>query len=383
MSKKSALFALTWSVVLLSMLVFTPRSQWLETSALYAVLLLLTAGLLTPAIRAFVSRRRRTVMIAGGCVIVTGVGALVASLLLGASTEVVASVFSASLLVGILLLMLPRLVASVSNGVEAQNNVRNAAPASQQFQPTLEVRRTLAVLAARSGPLLRVVGPWFLIFCLLPLLLIGASFWKPLQQNRDLAALFLLGLLAVLIAVICLLLVATLQWARFIVTNREPSWSDFPAKALWGLLWRWLVFGAVFRVTGEIEPWLRAHLPGAVSWEVTGLRTLIVLALLVLASPFALALPAIALGVPNKSAEARMKGMRAAGRGYYIGAALLLAPYCVGSWLLDLASEAYKGSSMLATWAFLDALLLFIAFIVGSTYVARIYVKGMEVPVAS
>jgi hypothetical protein len=186
----------------------------------------------------------------------------------------------------------------------------------------------------------------------------------------------LLGLVVVILLEIAFLLVATIQWTRFAATKQEPRLTAFPGKALWGWSWRWMIYGGLFRSIDRVQPWIKAHLPAAAPWQLDGLQGLIGLAALILFSPFALVLPAVALNAADRGIAASMRGFRLVGRKYYLGAALILAPYAVTSWVLGILYAAYKGPVAVVANVGASALLLFVTMIVGMTYLTRIYLRG-------
>lgn len=365
----------------LAMFGLAPRSEWPEVGLGLAVLALLMGALMTPAIRGLAQRSKSGTQIAGLISIGLAVCALVAGLatsppILAANLTV--GVFSILLILGLSLFQLPGASASVESALDAQKVAARVRPTLGGFHPMDEVKGAYAYIWQNKVSLARVAGPWLLALCALPILLFHPDFWKGvIGHNRTAAGWFLAGLVAFFFAELCLVLVLSIQWTRFIVTDREPRWRDFPGKALWGLLWRWVIFGAIFRATDQIEPWLKAHLPGANAWELLAMDRLCFLAILVLASPFALALPPIALNEPSKSAGARTLAFSLAGRKYYLGSALILAPFLALFFIVDLLLTGTVASGVTATVAICEVALTVCLLIVAVTYVSRVYVRGV------
>ncbi|MGH6957896.1 MAG: hypothetical protein ACREEW_14615, partial [Caulobacteraceae bacterium] len=202
---------------------------------------------------------------------------------------------------------------------------------------------------------------------------------NPFAGNRELAEVWLLGLLIFLIVEIGLALVAAIQWTRFVATEREPSWRDFPGKALWGWFWRWIILGVIFRATDGIEAWLKSQMAGAATWQAQGVDGLIVFAALVLASPFALGLPTVALGLTGRGAESRIRAIRVAGRKYYLGAAIILAPSFLLIWLLNLVPVRSAPWGLLAVVGISEVFVLVATVLISLTYVTQVYLKGQAI----
>jgi hypothetical protein len=364
-----------------AMLAFTPASEWAEMGAIFGLGLLVFAAQLVPTARRLILGHRRAV-------IAIGIAATAGSLLLIFATLSSPSSVDPAwggmvavylMLIGPLVIFLPfmakrmerELAVLKATGVVAQ-------PTPGTFSPGAEVRDILAELISQKGALVRVVGPWFLLFCVPPMVFINVDYWKALaDRDRSFAAAILLGLVVVVLAEIALLLVAMIQWTRFTATKQEPRLRAFPGKALWGWVWRWVIYGALFRFVGEMEPWMKGHLPGAAQWQLDGLQGLAGFVALVLFSPFALVLPAVALGAADTGITASMRGYRLVGRKYYLGAALILAPYTLASWGLGILSDHLKGPAVAVACVGAWVILWFLTTIVGMTYLTRIYLRGV------
>lgn len=380
MTKRYLWPAIVLIVVGLAMFGLAPHSDWPAVGLSLAVLGLLMGALMTPAIRGLARKNKSWARVAGLISIGLAVCALVAGVVTSPpilSTNLTVGVFSILLFLGLLLFQLPRASANVESALDAQKVAARVRPTLGGFHPLDEVKGTYGYVWQNKVSLARVAGPWLLAFCALPILLFHPDFWKGvIGDNRAAAVWFLAGLVAFIFAEVCLVLVISIQWTRFIVTRHESRWRDFPGKALWRLLWRWVIFGVIFRATDQIEPWLKAHLPGASAWELLAMDRLCFLAILVLASPFALALPPIALNEPSKSAGARTLAFGLAGRKYYLGSALILAPFLVLFFVVDLLLTGTHDSGVTTAVALCEVALTVCLMILAITYVTRVYVRG-------
>ena len=381
MTKRYLRSAIVLIVVGITMFGLAPRSDWPVISATLAVGMLLVGALMTPAIRDLARKNKRMARTAGLISIGLAICALAAGLALSPpifSTDVTVGAFSILLILGMLLFQLPGASASVESALDAQKVAERVRPTLGGFHPVEEVKATYAYLWRNKASLAKVAGPWLLAICVMPVLLFHPDFWNGIiGHNRALAQWVLAGFVAFILTEFCFVLAVSIQWMRFVATGREPRWFSFPGKAVWGLFWRWIIFGSIFRATHQIAPWLKAHIEGASSWELLALDKLCLLAILVLASPFALGLPSIALNEPSRSAAARTLAFGIAGRKYYLGSVLILAPFLVLLFVLDLLFDQTHNPSITTTLAMCEAALLFCLLVVGTTYVTRLYVNGV------
>ena len=383
MGKKYLWLALVLATVVFATMAFTPGSERAEMAAIFGLMASLVAVLQVPKARRFILRHPRIT-------ITLGVGAVAISLVVLFSTLSASSVDPKSvgtaaaflILIGLFAIFLPFMAKRAEKDVAAWKSTEMVVQGKPgTFNPEGEVRAVLAELNENRGALLRVVGPWFLLFCGLPMVFINVDYWKGLaDHDRGSAMMIVLGVLVVFLAELAFLFAAMILWTRFAATKQEPRLAAFPGKALWGWAWRWLIYGALFRSLDRIEPWLKTQLPGAAQWQLDGVQGLIGLAALVLFSPFALVLPAVALNAADKGIAASMRGFRLVGRRYYLGAALILAPYAVASWALSVLYEYEKGTVALAVNAGASLVLFFVTAIVGMTYQTRIYLWGTVAP---
>jgi hypothetical protein len=252
---------------------------------------------------------------------------------------------------------------------------RKAPPAPPpRFSPAGDVAEALYLLVRERLAAAKAVGPWFLLFCLLPLAFVDVAFWKDLT-HRELT-LALIALLGFLTAFLCLPLIAAIQWARFLATGREPRLMDVPLGAIWGFLWRLFFAGVILRAINGAEPWLKAHLPSALPWMVSGLSELFSLLVLVLASPWAMVFVAVAVGAKDKSTATALRAARGVGRRFYLGMLLILAPVILLSWLTETGSKT--SDVTVADWVtfFGWSLAVFLTMIVATTYLTRIYLRN-------
>jgi hypothetical protein len=185
-------------------------------------------------------------------------------------------------------------------------------------------------------------------------------------------------LLIFLVVFICLPLVASIRWARYLATGERGQLFDVPLSALWGFLWRLFFAGVVFRAVNGAEPWLKSQMPGAEPWLLSALAGFISLLVLVLASPWAMIFVAVALGSPDRSMQSALRAARSTGRGIYVGMLLILAPSIFLLWLTGLLPTGSDLSLISwATWlAF--ALTSFLSLIVATTYLTGIYLRGPQ-----
>lgn len=364
------------------MLAFTPVSEWAQMGAIFGLMVAAIVALQMPQARRFILRRPRSIIVAG-------IGALGISLLVlfsafssrSVDPKVGGTAAAFLIFVSAFVIALPFMAKRVEKDMAIWNATEAARYTPGAFSPTGEVKAILTGLIAQRGALLRVVGPWFLLFCVLPMTFINVEYWKEfVDRDRRSAIIFLLMLVVVIMIELALVFVAMIQWIRFAATKQEPRLTAFPGKALWGWTWRWLIYGAIYRSLDEIEPWLKVQLPTAALWQLDGLQGLIGLAILVLFSPFALVLPAVALDAPDKGIAASMRGFRLVGRKYYVGTFIILAPYAVVSWMLGALSDIYKEPVAVAANVGAAVILFFGTTIVAMTYLTRVYVHGESVP---
>lgn len=382
MNWKSVWTAVVIAAIFAAMVAFSPPGDRAEMGSLFALVAVIIGVQSIPAFRRFVLRHVRWTVAIGIGAILVGLLVLVAPLTrpvadkdLGASTWA----FILLLLGGVFTILMPSTMRRFEADTAAWKSIKGRKPEPGGFHPAAEVKAILADLIGHKAALARVVGPWLLLFCLIPALAVFGADWKALlHRHRGLGVWVLLGFGVLIFLEIGLLLVAAIQWTRFAATRREPRLTAFPGKALWGWTWRWVVFGGLTRSLGQVEPWLKAHLPGAAPWQMDGLLSLIGFSALVLASPFALVLPAIALNAADKGTIAAMRGFRLVGRKYYLGVALILGPYSASSWVLNSLYENFKGPAVEAVSLVASLVLVLVTVLVGITYLTRIYLLGAE-----
>lgn len=379
--KKYIWIGVVFAVMLAAMLALTPVSEWAQMGAIFGLMVLAIAALSVRTARRFILGHPRSITGAG-------IGAVAISLfvlfsaLSSPSVDPEAGGTAAALLilVGSLVIALPFMAKRVEKDTAVLATEGAAQRTSGAFSPEAEVKGILAELVEHRGALLRVVGPWFLLFCVVPLAFINVDYWKGLADgDRGAAMMILLGLVVVVLAELAFLFVAMIQWTRFAATKQEPRLTAFPGKALWGWAWRWFIYGAGFRSLDGLEPWLKEHLPAAAQWQLDGVQGLLGFVVLVLFSPFLLVLPAVALNAADKGIAASMRGFRLVGRKYYLAAALILAPYALASWGLGVLYDHHKGPAAAVTNVGASVILLFVTMIVGMTYLTRIYLRGATV----
>jgi hypothetical protein len=244
------------------------------------------------------------------------------------------------------------------------------------FSATDNVMGALGLLVHQRVALARVAGPWFLLFCVLPLAVIRLDLKDVTAGHSGPILAALLGLLAFILILICLPLVASIQWARFLATGQQPRLIDVPLKAVWGFLWRLFFSGIVLRTINGAEPWLKAHMPAATPWMISGLSGLFSLAVLVLASPFAMIFVAVAINAPDQSMQGALRRARGVGRRFYLGMLLILTPPILASWVLGLAPAGKDLDPTEWLQFFVWALVFFLTLVVATTYLTRVYLLG-------
>lgn len=294
------------------------------------------------------------------------------------NVELSADAFCALLLVGSFLIWLPYMSATTDRAVEAQKLVRSAGPiGADRISAISEASEALSDPITQWTSFTQVVGPWFLAFCILPLLLEmlnRTAKSTPVSQGH--AMLLLLALLGLILAGYLILIIVGIQWTRFVVTYRKPHPFSIPGGALWACVWRLLIFGSVFRATQGIEPWLARQLPGMAPAVLHAMSEAAVFALALLATPFALSLTAAALGASTRAAEMRMRVFRTTGRRVYLGAALVLAPFFVVAWLYDAFSAQLQGPIARMSTAYIYFIALFLTVTALAGYFGRLYAKS-------
>jgi hypothetical protein len=238
-----------------------------------------------------------------------------------------------------------------------------------------EVAAAFHLLLDERGAVGWIAGPWFLIFCALPLAFLDVGLLTRFSHQYPLVALLLLILF--LIAWGALPLIASIQWARHIAAGQRPKLFEVPVGPLWGFLWRLFLAGVVLRMIGAAEPWLQSQLPGAPAWMVSGLSGLFSLLVLVAVSPWAMVLVAVALGSEDRSTHSALRAASGTGSGFYLGMLLILAPITLLWWLVGLAPAA-QGQG-LGAWLgyFVSALAVFLTLIVATTYLTRLYLNRL------
>ncbi|HEX4096296.1 MAG TPA: hypothetical protein VHX64_06180, partial [Caulobacteraceae bacterium] len=224
----------------------------------------------------------------------------------------------------------------------ARADIEASGAATPKPVPLARVRGDVAaafhLLLDERGAVGWIAGPWFLIFCALPLAFLDVGLLTRLSHQYPLVALLLLILLLIVWG--ALPLIASIQWARHIATGQRPKLFEVPVGPLWGFIWRLFLAGVVLRAVSAAEPWLQSQLPGAQAWLVSGLSGLFSLLLLVVVSPWAMVLVAVALGSEDRSTYSALRAARGTGSGFYLGMLLILAPITLLWWLVGLAPAA-------------------------------------------
>lgn len=360
---------------------FSPRAQWPQTVAIALVLVALFGGLMAPPIRSAALQRRRAFIWTGIAIMVLSVGAIPISLAYpsAVSVDVGAGSFVALFLVGYMVTTLPQMSTTVERAVQVQKSLGPyRIVADRPLDPATEAVEALRAPVDQLGPFIRVVGPWLAAFCALPTVLVVLDQTaKPASMDSSQAMTVLLVFLGLILAGFLIMILAAIQWTRLVATGQEPALARIPGRALWGWTWRLFVFAWIFRFGDKIEPWLGQHLPSAEHWELHALSEAVLLCLSVLVTPFAMSLTSIALGDPDRAIEARGKIFRATGRKIYAGAAIVLAPYFLFSWVQDTFGDQAKGTAAQMALGYVYLIILFLTVIAFFGYLARLYARAV------
>ena len=372
--------AIILGIVVAGAFVFVPRGQALGIgAAMGAMMAMIVVGQLS-APKAFILKHPRAVAVAGWTTAGSG---LVVALALGwksdESTMVPGMMVSVA---GVALATLPRSL-KVSEDIKAQAQAKASAKPSGASSALREGLNALASPLQDLRTSSVVLGPWVALFLIPPtaaivaVLVFGADGAKRLGHGGAIAVLW--ALLAGIVIMYGALMIAAIQWTRFVSEGQPPKFG-VPWRPLWSFAWRWIVFGGVSRVSGRFGPWLNTHAPSLPHWASSGLTNLVGLAFLTLMSPLGLVLPAIALREKDVSIARVLGDMRAYGRRYYLGALVVLSPFALTTWLLDLLPENHSDAPMAEAFG-LGVLAIWIAAffltVVGAvTYLARVHARA-------
>jgi len=359
---------------------FSPRAQWPQTAAIALLAVALFAGLLAPPIRRAALQRRRTFFWAGIGIMALGIGALAVTLAYPSmiSVDLGAGASVAFLLVGSMVAWLPQMSTTIERAVQVQKSLETNRPIPKgPFNPAAEAGEALRAPVGQPGPFVRVVGPWLVAFCALPIVLVVlGEAAKPAAMDRSQAVIVLLAFLGLILAGFLILILAAIQWTRFVATGQEPPLLAVPGRALWGWAWRLFIFGSIFRFSDQIEPWLTQRLPSAEPWALHTLYLAVLLCMVVLTTPFAINLTSVALGDPSRAIEARARIVRVTGPTIYAGAALVLAPYFLFAWGSDTFGDYLKGTTAQSVLGYVYLIVLFLTVVVFFGYLARLYARA-------
>lgn len=377
--------AVTTAVIFGVMMALTPSGERVATGGVVGPLLAAFMVLQASSARRFVLRHRRGAIVLGTVTIGIGLFVLFSSVSSPTFDPKAAGTATGLLmLVGAFVLILPftvQLMESLVPVANAEPPLSAAKRPRGAFRPMGEAGAALAHLSDHRGALLRVVGPWFLVCCALPTLVIMADWKSFAERGVGSALMVLLGLNLLVLAELALLCVAMIQWTRFTAIGQEPRLTDFPGRALWGWAWRGLICAPLLGFLAQVELLAETHMPAAPQWQFDGLVGLVGFSMLVLLSPLAFVLPAVALDVPDKGIAASQGGFRLTGRKFYLGAAAILAPYALATWGLDLLHDEATTPTATAAIGYtaISTLLLFGTAVVATTYLTQIYVRGASI----
>jgi hypothetical protein len=363
------------AVVVAGMMIFEPAEDRVST----AVVMTLMVGALCagqwPPLSALILRHPRVTVAIGVTLVVTGPLALIVLAFWAPDHDQNSAVTGALFptVLGVVIAVLPRSLKAAAR-IKAETTAQPADGLGVRVRAMEEAADAFGLFSREREALVQIVGPWLLLFCLLPFAFVDMTFWKGII-DRQLAVAAVI-LLLFLLAMLCLPLIAAIQWGRFLATGRRPRALDVPLGALWGFVWRLFFAGIILRVISSAEPWLKAHLPAAAPWMVDGLSGLFSLLVLVLVSPWGIVFVAVALGAEDKSTSTALRVARGTGRRFYLGMLLILSPIIMLSWLANFAPKTPDLGA--AQWAiyFGRSLAMFATLIVATTYLTRAYLRS-------
>lgn len=332
-----------------------------------AMVLTLCPVMLAPAassrLATWIMARRRTVFLAAALLFALGVAAMAATLVLTPAAD-------AYIPLAIWPFVLATAVAFLPNTARRMQSAR----ALKDLPPPPAGAIRLGVrdeLWRSRGALARIAAPWFLVFCL-PILAVAvlASMQPDSSRASGWAVLFMC---LILVGPYGAPLIAAVRWARHLAGLPAAPWWAIPGRAVFGVIWRLVLFGGVSRVATDVGKWLDTHVVAA-AWVQSAAVNGLTLALLVLLSPLALVFAPVALEAEDKSIDTVMRSFGGRRRRFYIGAAGVVAPLTLTWWLLDVvqttAAETLAGTLIqLGLWS----VAWFVTVIVASTALTRFY----------
>jgi len=367
--------ALIVAVVVAGIMVFAPVDDRLGVAVAVALTFAIICAAQWPPLSALILRRPQVTLAIGALIAIGGLAAVFATVVWAPDMDQHAATAGAAIAIalGVAIGVLPRSLA-VSAKIKAETPISPIETAGKR-QGLQEAADALGLLSRERIAFVRIVGPWFLVFCLGPLAIADVAFWKGVAERHATEALS--ALLLLLLAMLCLPLIAAIQWGRFLATGKAPRTLDVPWAALWGFLWRLFFAAVILSLINGAEPWLKAHFPSAAPWMVHGLSGLFTLLVLVLASPWGMVFVAVALGAQDRSMAGSLRAARGAGRRFYLAMLLILSPMILFSWLTELAPKT--SDTDFASWMIYVgwALGLFLTVIAATTYLTRIYLRSM------
>ena len=383
MIKTYARLAATMVFVLVVMLVVAPPDMRFMAVGAVVIMAVLAGSLSNPAVRSLAQHNSRLMKALGAILIIGAFGLVAASLTTSPmlSSEVGAGGFVLVFLTGMMLFQLPRLSAQVGRTMEAQSAAKAAIASMGAFDPVREVNAAFGEMWVRRSDLIATAGPWFLAACVLAA---GAEVLALKLGSQNSMA--WLVVLATMLALGPILLVALIQWTRTIESGDRPNGLLPSLGVIWGWLWRLLIFSSITgKLLDSVSKWLSASTSISALWraEIVGVLTLS--AVLILASPFALGLPALTAEPPTSSAGARVRGLKMAGRKYYSGITLILLPWTLLCALTEALlpivhqvthNSVHEVAANLAISA-VEIVGFLITALVGLTYITRIYLRGV------
>ncbi|HEY3947547.1 hypothetical protein [Phenylobacterium sp.] len=370
--------AIVFGIGIAGIFLFLPRKDALGASAVVVAMLATVLVGQLPGPKALILRNPRAITVVGWTL--AGLG-LIVSLALGWNADQSAMIPGLMLsVVGIALVTLPRSLKAAdearAQNAEAPRSTPSAANEGLEalLLPFRNLRTSVVVL-----------GPWLALFlaaptaAITPGLIFGSGWIKNLTRGE--AEVGLLVVVAVILIMYGALMVAAIQWSRFVAQGSPPPFG-VPWRPLWSFAWRWIVFGGLSRIPDRLGPWLTTHAPSLPHWASVSLTSLAGLAFLTLISPMGLVLPAVALGKKDTSIVGTLASRRVFGRRFYLGALVVLSPFALMSWLFGLLPDGSSASMASGTFA-LVLLVIWVPVLFATVVGAMAYLTNVHLRAAS
>lgn len=377
---KRLLYALLVVLAVTGIWAFAPSDQKIGLNVVLLTFFGSTALTSRPSVVRLIQRRPRATVALG-----VGLNGLAFAILFGSvfwfqqsDTTIIVPVVLFLMVWGICIALAPLSVRSQADALEVKAMALGWARGRGGLDEAIGAVRTILV---ELNAFARMVGPWFALFVLVP-----AAVSVPLI-GKDKAAIGRLVasvgawptlLIAAGVVIICLMIapaVAATHWARYLASGKMPGVFSVPFKPLFGYTWRYILFfGVYLRLGRDADAWLRTQLTGLHPWVGAAVVLAVNFAAVVLASPFAMMLPRVALERTSTSLLDSMRAAKQVGRSFYLGALIILAPSFMAAWAFDVlpTNNPIVSGMLLLIWP----VLLFLTYLVAMTYLTRIYLRS-------